>query len=155
MPALHLERFIEAQAGVYRAALSEIKNGQKTGHWMWYVFPQLKGLGRSQQSAFYGIDYLDEACAYLKHNILGTRLKEICCVLLDLPGNDAVAVFGRTDAMKLHSSMTLFSKAYSHLYSRDDPNVFLAVLEKYFGGRECEYTARHYHFAQAGSEKPE
>jgi len=128
----YLARFKNAQDfGVYEKALQEIKNGRKMSHWMWFIFPQLKWLGRSSTSMFYGINGLDEAREYLAHPILGERLREISQMLLQLDTNDAHAVFGSPDDMKLRSCMTLFDKI--------SPNdIFADVLDKYFDGqRDC------------------
>ncbi len=129
-----LSRFVDAQAGTYSQALAELRAGRKTGHWMWFVLPQVAGLGRSPTAQHYAISGLDEARAYLAHPVLGPRLVECAQALLDLPGDDAAAVLGPVDAMKLHSSMTLFAHA--------DPGqpVFRAVLERYFAGQEDEAT---------------
>lgn len=122
-----LQRFIEAQGIVYAQALKEIKAGRKRSHWMWFIFPQMKGLGRSSTSMFYGINGLDEAREYLAHPILGERLREISQMLLQLDTNDAHAVFGSPDDMKLRSCMTLFDNI--------SPNdIFADVLDKYFDG---------------------
>ena len=122
-----LERFLEAQSFSYAHALREIQRGRKQTHWMWYIFPQLVGLGRSYNSQYYGIADLGEARAYLAHRVLGARLREISSVLLTLDGNDPRAVMGSPDDKKLQSSMTLFANA------TEDNEVFLAVLEKYYG----------------------
>ncbi len=129
-----LSRFVEAQAGTYDQALAELRAGRKTGHWMWFVFPQVAGLGRSPTAQHYAVSGLDEARAYLAHPVLGPRLVESARALLDLPGDDAVAVLGPVDAVKLRSSMTLFAHA--------DPTqpVFRAVLERYFRAAEDEAT---------------
>ncbi len=129
-----LSRFVEAQAGTYDQALAELRAGRKTGHWMWFVFPQVAGLGRSPTAQHYAVSGLDEARAYLAHPVLGPRLVESARALLDLPGDDAVAVLGSVDAVKLRSSMTLFAHA--------DPTqpVFRAVLERYFRAAEDEAT---------------
>lgn len=131
-----LQRFVDAQdaGGTYGRALAELVAGAKRGHWMWFVFPQIAGLGHSSTSRRYAISGLDEARAYLAHPVLGGRLRESAQALLDLPGSDAVAVLGGIDAQKLRSSMTLFARA--------DPAepVFGAVLAKYFAGREDEAT---------------
>ena len=106
-----LSRFVDAQADTYTAALAEIRSGQKRSHWMWFIFPQLRGLGYSEMAQYYGIASLDEACAYLAHPVLGPRYR-ICVEAVDALGtNDPVAVFGTTDAMKLRSSLTLFEAA--------------------------------------------
>ncbi|MDR2705380.1 MAG: DUF1810 domain-containing protein [Planctomycetaceae bacterium] len=130
----NLERFIEAQRMDYQQALSEIKNGRKQSHWMWYIFPQIAGLGFSETSHFYAIRDLDEATAYFRHKILGTRLVEISEALLQLPTNNAHQIFGSPDDMKLQSSMTLFS-----LVESTNP-VFQAVLDKFFNGKPDQKT---------------
>ena len=114
----------------YQRALTEIKNGKKVSHWMWYIFPQLKGLGRSFTSEYYGIQDLDEAKAYLADPILGRHLFEICNALLSLDTNDATEVMGRPDDRKLKSSMTLFDAA------TESSDVFRLVLEKYYNGKK-------------------
>src|SRR6186713_3261128 len=105
----NLERFIDAQEASYEIALSEIKSGRKRSHWMWYIFPQIQGLGFSDISKFYAIKDLDEAENFLNHPVLGKRLIDICNELLALPGNDANAILGSPDDLKLKSSMTLFA----------------------------------------------
>ncbi len=126
----HLDRFIKAQREDYQTALSEIKRGRKTSHWMWYIFPQLKGLGRSSTSEYFGIANREEAAAFWDDPYLGGNLREICAALMELAGSDARAVFGVPDYMKLKSSMTLFANACS------DNQIFLDVLEKYFHGQQ-------------------
>lgn len=130
-----LERFVQAQADSYARALREIKSGRKTSHWMWYIFPQLSGLGHSQTARYYAIRDRAEAEAYLAHPVLGKRLLEISSELLKLESSDATAVMGWPDDLKLKSSMTLFS-----LVSREA--VFRQVLEKYFRGEEDAYTVQ-------------
>ena len=129
-----VERFIKAQEESYGQALEEIKNGHKRSHWMWYVFPQLKGLGRSETARYYGIANRTEAEAYLAHPLLGSRLLEISGELLKLESCDAREVFGRPDDVKLKSSMTLF-------YLVDGNLIFKAVLDKFFAGELDEVTA--------------
>ncbi|MEO1814486.1 MAG: DUF1810 domain-containing protein [Acetobacterium sp.] len=129
-----VERFIKAQEESYGQALEEIKNGHKRSHWMWYVFPQLKGLGRSETARYYGIVNRTEAEAYLAHPLLGSRLLEISGELLKLESCDAREVFGRPDDVKLKSSMTLF-------YLVDGNLIFKAVLDKFFAGELDEVTA--------------
>lgn len=124
----NLERFIDAQKADYQIALSEIKNGKKQSHWMWYIFPQLQGLGYSEMSKHYAIKDIDEAERFLKHPILGSRLINICKELLKLKSNDAHKIFGSPDNLKLQSCMTLFSSVIN-----TDP-VFELVLEKFFNG---------------------
>ena len=133
---INLERFVNAQKQDFQIALSEIKNGRKRSHWMWYIFPQIQGLGFSDTSKFYAIKNLDEADEFLRHPVLGTRLIVICNELLVLPGNNATAIFGSPDDLKLKSSMTLFS-------SLDDTNpVFQKVLNKFFNGTKDYQTLR-------------
>lgn len=123
----NMNRFIETQEGIYPIALKELQEGRKRSHWMWYIFPQLKHLGHSCNAKFYGISGIEEATAYLEHPILGQRIREVSETILNLPDNDAKAIFGGIDAMKLHSSMTLFD-----VVSPND--VFARVLDKYFDG---------------------
>ena len=122
-----LERFIEAQAETYEIALKEIKAGHKVTHWMWWIFPQYKGLGISEVSKYYAIQSAKEARAYLHHPILGKRLKECLLELLKLETNDAVAVFGEIDAVKLKSCMTLF-------FFNGGKRICGKVLDKFYGG---------------------
>jgi len=130
MPTDHsLQRFLDAQARDYPQALAEIKAGRKRSHWMWYIFPQIQGLGFSSTSQYYAIRDAAEAAAYLAHPVLGPRLVEISGELLKLTGRDARRVFGSPDDLKLRSSMTLFAAV-----TGADP-VFRAVLEAYFGGK--------------------
>lgn len=124
-----LDRFIKAQEHMYAVALEEIKNGQKRSHWMWYIFPQLRGLGRSSAAYAYGISGLEEAKAYLMHPILSERLFEISEMLLTLKNKAPEDIFGYTDAMKLRSSMTLFS------FVSNEGSVFHKVLERFYDGR--------------------
>jgi len=133
-----LERFVSAQnqAGTYAAAVEELRTGRKRSHWMWFVFPQIAGLGRSSVSRTYAISSLDEARAYLAHPILGPRLIECARILCDLEGLSAQDIFGGIDAIKLRSSMTLFAYA-------DSANpIFGQVLEAYFGGVPDDATGR-------------
>lgn len=129
MPAENqLKRFIDVQASSYQTALAEIKNGKKRSHWMWYIFPQVQGLGFSGTAVFYAIKDVDEAEEFIKHPVLGSRLIAISEVLLQLENKNANQIFGSPDDLKLKSSMTLFAAL---------PNanpVFLSVLEKFFGG---------------------
>lgn len=125
-----LNRFIKAQENSYEEALSEIKSGRKRSHWMWYIFPQFKGLGFSETSKYYSIKDLDEAKRYLNHPILGERLKLITKELLALNENNANKVFGSPDDLKLKSSMTLFAAI-----NTSEENIFNAVLDKYFNGQ--------------------
>jgi uncharacterized protein (DUF1810 family) len=131
-----LQRFVAAQnaGGTYSAALAELRRGRKHSHWMWFVFPQVAGLGRSAMAQTYALSGTQEAAAYLAHPILGPRLHECVAALLQLPGDDPEEVLGGTDAQKLRSSMTLFEAA------APDDTVFGAVLDKYFGGSRDEAT---------------
>lgn len=131
-----MERFLRAQEYVYDIALAEIKNGRKGSHWMWYIFPQLKGLGLSQMLLKYGIVNLNEAREYINHPILGQRLIEISKAVLDSNVATANELFGYVDAMKLKSSMYLFSIAAPNI------SVFQDVLNKYFNGEIDELTRR-------------
>lgn len=124
----NLNRFLDAQESDYQVALSEIKKGRKRSHWMWYIFPQIAGLGFSETSKFYAIKDAAEAGAYLNHPILGKRLIEISEALLYLEGKTANQIFGSPDDLKLKSSMTLFGAL------PDTHPVFQKVLDKYFGG---------------------
>jgi len=131
-----LERFISAQQEVWPRPLQEIRAGEKTGHWMWFVFPQLRGLGRSAMAERYGIAGLDEARAYLAHPVLGTRLREIARALLDHRGTSAAAVLGAVDAMKMRSCATLFRAAGAG----EDARLFEALLQAFHGGEPCALT---------------
>ena len=131
-----LNRFKKAQSFDYPIALQEVKAGRKTSHWIWYIFPQLKGLGHSGMSDYYGIDGLDEAKAYLSDPLLKSRLIEISQALLDTGKSDPSDVFGYPDDLKVHSCMTLFSIA--------DPKelVFRKLLDQFYGGREDQGTIK-------------
>lgn len=133
-----LQRFVAAQdeAGIYERALGELRAGQKRSHWMWFVFPQIAGLGRSPVSRRYAISSLAEAQAYLAHPVLGPRLTECARVLCQLHGRTAQDIFGGVDAMKLRSSMTLFAHA-----DPDNP-LFPGVLDAYFDGVADQSTER-------------
>ena len=130
----NLERFIEAQVGRYEIALSEIANGRKRSHWMWFIFPQMLGLGSGSNSVFYGIRNAEEAKRYLDHPILGRRLMECTVSLLVLTRKTSSEIFDSPDDMKLRSSMTLFE------HVAGEGSVFEKVLKKYFGGIRDEKT---------------
>lgn len=130
-----LKRFVEAQEASYQTALSEIKSGRKQSHWMWYVFPQIQGLGVSETARFYALKDREEAAAYLEHPVLGSRLAEISKALLALPSNDAYRILGSPDDAKLKSSMTLFA-------SLGNNPLFQQVLDKFYGGAKDERTLR-------------
>ncbi len=129
-----LDKFVSAQARDYDTALAEIRSGYKRSHWMWYIFPQLQGLGFSPTAQYYGIRDLEQAKDYMAHPVLGPRLVEISGALLSLPGSNPSAVMGYPDDLKLCSCMTLFELA-----APDEP-VFGRVLEKYYGGRRDRMT---------------
>lgn len=129
-----LDRFVEAQEKTYSVALDEIKRGLKRSHWMWFIFPQLRGLGMSSMAYTYGIAGLDEARAYLAHPILSARLIEICEALLEQKKKSPEDIFGGVDAMKLRSSMTLF------ILVSEDGSVFHEVLKQFYHGRMDERT---------------
>ena len=133
-----LQRFVDAQDshGTYDAALAELRAGHKRTHWMWFVFPQVAGLGRSEMAQHYAVSSLAEAQAYADHPVLGARLVACARTLLELGGSDAAAVLGSVDAQKLRSSMTLFAAAAPHQHAFGD------VLEQYFGGVPDEATTR-------------
>lgn len=130
-----LDRFVTAQAGSYETALTEIRRGAKRSHWMWYIFPQIAGLGRSAMAQRYAIQSLDEARAYLEHPILGPRLRECVVALQDLIGMTAESVFGEIDATKLRSSLTLFVEAGAG-------PLFAAALDRWFDGWKDDATLR-------------
>ncbi|BAK67597.1 hypothetical protein SLG_29220 [Sphingobium sp. SYK-6] len=130
-----LDRFLEAQASVYPHALAEIRSGAKRSHWMWFVFPQIAGLGHSPAARHFAIRSRDEARAFLNHPVLGPRYHECVRALEDLRTGDPVAVFGEIDAMKLRSSLTLFEAV------RPDPSI-AAVLDRWFGGVRDPLTLR-------------
>jgi uncharacterized protein (DUF1810 family) len=132
----NFDRFLIAQESDYNTALAEVKAGKKQSHWMWYIFPQLKGLGSSDTAAHYAIDSLAEAEAYLQHPILGCRLIAICDELLKLSTNDANVVFGYPDELKLKSSLTLFEAA------ADQKTVFAQVLAKFFNEERDQLTLK-------------
>ena len=140
--AYELERFVTAQdsggtsGSVFQSAMAELRRGRKTRHWMWFVFPQVAGLGQSATSRRYAISSLAEAQAYLRHPVLGPRLAEAARVLAGLPGGDADQIFGGLDAQKLRSSMTLFHRA------DPDSGLFGQVLTQYFDGQPDPATDR-------------
>jgi len=133
---MDLERFVQAQDPIYERVLEELRAGRKTSHWMWFVFPQIAGLGRSPTSVFYAIADLDEARAYLAHPVLGARLRECTAIVAGHEGLSAFDIFGGIDALKLHSCMTLFTRA-----DPDEP-LFKTVLERYFDARPDPNTLR-------------
>jgi uncharacterized protein (DUF1810 family) len=129
-----LERFVAAQAPVYDDVLEELRAGRKTSHWMWFVFPQLKGLGRSEMAREYGLDGLAEAAAYLDHAVLGSRLRECTDLVNAIDGSTASDIFGAVDAMKFRSSMTLFERVAG------PASPFSRAIEKYYAGQRDDAT---------------
>ena len=124
-----LQHFVSAQADIFDRVLAELRAGTKRSHWMWFVFPQIRGLGRSSTAQHYAIGSLEEAQDYLAHPVLGPRLRECAAIVAGTTGRSAEQIFGTVDAMKLRSSMTLF-----HLADPDD-EVFVQVLDRFFDGR--------------------
>ena len=124
-----LQRFVDAQARDYDIAVGELKAGRKRSHWIWYVFPQIRGLGMSAMSQKYAISGLDEARAYSEHPVLGPRLRECTHLALDVQGRTAAEIFPYPDDLKFRSCMTLFERCAA------DPALFRAALDKYFGGK--------------------
>jgi uncharacterized protein (DUF1810 family) len=137
MASSGLSRFVEAQQDVFETALAELRAGRKRSHWMWFVFPQLRGLGRSSTAAFYGIASLDEARAYLAHPVLGPRLREATHAVLRHAGRSALEIFGSPDDLKFRSSMTLFAIA-----AEDAGEPFAEALRQFYGGAADEATER-------------
>jgi uncharacterized protein (DUF1810 family) len=128
-----LRRFVDAQDGAYDTVLDELRNGAKRSHWIWFVFPQLRGLGRSPTAARFGIASIDEARAYLAHPVLGPRLRECARLVARIDGRSVDEIFGWPDNLKVRSSMTLFARA------TDDPDIradFRAVLDKFYNGED-------------------
>ena len=130
-----LARFVEAQANSYASALDEIRAGAKRSHWMWFIFPQLRGLGQSETAHYYGIASMEEARAYLDHQLLGPRYRACVEALQQLATRDPVAVFGSIDAMKLRSSLTLFEAV------EPDP-LFASAIDRWFGGERDAATTK-------------
>ncbi|WP_235953591.1 DUF1810 domain-containing protein [Noviherbaspirillum galbum] len=131
MTSHRLDRFLTAQDAVIDQVRAELRAGRKRSHWMWFIFPQVAGLGHSAMARAYAIASLDEARAYLDHPVLGGRLRECAQLVLDLDGETADSIFGSPDNLKFHSSMTLFAIA-----DGADESVFAACLAKYFSGRK-------------------
>jgi len=129
-----LDKFLKAQASSYASAKAELEVGKKTSHWMWFIFPQIKGLGSSETAHYYALADLKEAELYLRHPVLGKRLIDLAEILLRIPSNKATEIFGTPDDMKLRSSMTLFSQV-----KNADP-VFDKVLDKFFNGEKDNRT---------------
>jgi uncharacterized protein (DUF1810 family) len=132
----NLQRYVDAQTPVYDLARAELRNGHKEGHWMWFIFPQLRGLGHSPMAITFGISSRDEAEAYLKHPILGPRLKECTRLVNGIEGRSIKQIFGYPDDLKFRSSMSLFAGM------TPDDQVFQEALEKYFGGEPDRLTVQ-------------
>jgi uncharacterized protein (DUF1810 family) len=130
----HLQRFVHAQEGMYATVLSELRAGKKRSHWIWFIFPQLRGLDRSPTAVRYGISSRQEARAYLAHEILGPRLRECTRLVRQIDGHPVGEIFGWPDNLKVRSSMTLFAR------STDDNADFVAVLDKFYNGEEDPLT---------------
>lgn len=124
-----LQRFVDAQSTVYEQVLGELHAGQKQSHWIWFIFPQIAGLGYSSTAQFYAIQSLDEAQAFLQHPVLGQRLRECTAIVNAIEGRSIHAIFGSPDDLKFRSSMTLFAQA------SEDNEPFISALEKYFDGK--------------------
>ena len=124
----NLQRFVDAQRHIFASVIAELRQGSKRGHWMWFIFPQLKGLGRTAQSNFFGISSMQEAAAYLLHPVLGPRLIECTQLVNAIEGRSAEDIFGEIDAMKFRSSMTLFAHA------TPENQMFTDALGKYYAG---------------------
>src|ERR1700761_3150039 len=132
-----LQRFVEAQNPIYARVLGEMRNGEKVSHWMWFVFPQLKGLGRSEMAVRFAISSQEEAVAYLAHALLGARLRECTRLVNAVEKRSVEQIFGYPDDLKFHSSMTLFARVAA------DPEVFQEALEKYFDGKLDQATLQN------------
>lgn len=127
-----LQRFLDAQAGVYQDVVRELSNGRKTSHWMWFIFPQIRGLGLSSTAQHFAISSLEEGRAYLAHPVLGARLHECTSLVLQIPNRSLEDIFGSPDNLKFRSSMTLFLQAAAPVSA--DHQVFSSALEKYSSG---------------------
>ena len=140
----HLERFVQAQEGVYQQACAELRQGRKRSHWMWFIFPQIQGLGSSSMAARYAISSREEAAAYLAHPLLGPRLRECTRLVNRVEGRTVADLFGYPDDLKFRSSMTLFAQATA------DNRVFLDALQKYFAGEPDRLTVERLKTTAAG-----
>ncbi len=132
----NLERFVVAQKNVYPTVIEELKSGVKISHWMWFIFPQVEGLGRTEIAKKYAIKSLDEAKAYVAHPLLGKRLQECIELVLDIDGKSANAIFGYPDDLKFKSSMTLFLVAAPHI------DLFQRAINKYYDGHQDRLTIK-------------
>lgn len=124
----NLQRFMDAQASVYQQVCEDLRRGQKTGHWMWFIFPQIRGLGSSETARYFAIASREEAAAYAAYPVLGGRLRECTRLVLQVEKKSVEQIFGYPDNLKFHSSMTLFAR------TAEENQVFLDVLKKYFSG---------------------
>ena len=131
---MDVSRFVSAHKKSYLQAYLELKTGKKMGHWMWYIFPQIQGLGFSETAEYYAVKNIEEAKTYMHHPILQTHMIELCSILLELNTNDAHKVFGSPDDLKLHSSMTLFAIACPEY------DIFQKVIDKYYDGDKDDNT---------------
>ncbi len=138
----NLQRFVDAQAAVFKRVLAELRQGQKQSHWMWFVFPQISGLGRSETARHFALSGLDEARAYLQHPLLGPRLEQCAQIIAPQSQRSARQLFGTPDDLKLHSSMTLFAVA------APDKPVFNAVLDTFFSGQHDSATLKQLNLQQ-------
>ena len=140
----HLQRFVDAQRPVFEQVLRELRAGRKQSHWIWFIFPQLMGLGYSSNAEFYGIASAEEAAAYLHHPVLGQRLRDCTALVNAVHGKAIQQILGTPDDIKYRSSMTLFARVASTLFGRVAPEneIFRAALEKYFDGVEDPATIR-------------
>jgi uncharacterized protein (DUF1810 family) len=129
-----LQRFVDAQAAVYTQACAELRLGRKRSHWMWFIFPQIRGLGSSPMAVRFAISSLEEAREYLKHPVLGPRLRECIGIVVEVQGRGVDEIFGYPDDLKFHSSLTLFAQA------TEENQVFVDALAKYFGGEMDQAT---------------
>lgn len=130
----HLQRFVDAQDPVYRQVCSELRAGRKSSHWMWFIFPQIEGLGNSPTAQYYAISGRTEAQSYLQHPVLGPRLRECTELVNQVQNRSSEEIFGAVDEMKFRSSMTLFAKV------ADDSGAFVEALQKFYGGNRDELT---------------
>lgn len=135
-----LQRFLDAQALMYQQALKEVEAGKKEDHWIWFIFPQLKGLGKSNSSRYFGITGIDEARAYYEHPVLGARLREVTAALL-MNDKSADEIFGKLDAQKVRSCMTLFNHIAKYVLENDD-DLFQKALNKFYDGKGDDLTGK-------------
>jgi uncharacterized protein (DUF1810 family) len=129
---VRMERYLQAQAPVFDRVVDELRRGRKTSHWMWFIFPQIKGLGRSAPAEYFGLASLDEARAYAAHPVLGARLRLVTELVSGIAGSSIQEILGSPDDLKFRSCMTLFARAYRD--NGGDPEPFLRALDKYFAG---------------------